>query len=76
VEGEIIMTVYVGLCAGGPNDGKNLASQERNVIIAIRPRMSITQMDPDPVRIEQGVYKYNEDVKMWIWQDKWDPEEL
>jgi len=71
------MPVYAGLCAGGPNDGNNMASKQRNVIIAIRPHMSITQMDPDkPVRIEQGVYKYNEDAKMWIWQNKWDPEEL
>jgi hypothetical protein len=67
------MTVYAGLCAGGPNDGKNLASGQKNVIIALRPRMDVEDMTK-PVRIEQGVYKFNSDLCMWIWQNEWNPE--
>lgn len=54
---------YSGLCAGGPHNGKLIASEA--------PVVNIPIQFPETNGIGQGSYKFNSDVKMWIWQGEW-----
>lgn len=57
------MTKREGLCAGGPGDGKKLAAATPRVVVPIEI--------PGDSGFGQGVYLWNDDARMWIWQADW-----
>jgi hypothetical protein len=67
------MTYYSGLCAGGPHDGTRMAAAQSRIIVAIPPpSMTLDEMaEADKFTTKHGVYKFNKDVGMWIWQNEW-----
>lgn len=57
------MTVNEGLCAGGPANGSRIASEAEAVLVPI--------LLPGEAGIGSGTYRFNDAIKMWVWQGPW-----
>ena len=66
---------FIGLCAGGPNDGRKLEGGHPTVRIAIqRPvKPQWSPGEPTPLNIASGEYIFKDAIGMWIWKGKWPP---
>lgn len=69
------MTVNVGLCAGGPLNGNELASSESTVVIPVTvyPTTFEGWSSEKWFDVVDGQYVFHRNFGMWLWVGQWPP---